>query len=106
MSGPILAILPRHWDKNLHPGLPAWCHRKFPLNSADVKGFDEEGNALYRKIFKHPSLAGTYLAACTFFASFYNQSPEGFAYTAGLPAEDGKHLQQIAWETVQSFKKM
>lgn len=83
--------------------------KKYPnleLYSADVRGFDEEGNALYKKIVKHPSLAGTYLAACTFFASFYDQSPEGFAYTAGLPAEDAKHLQQIAWETVQSFKKM
>jgi len=26
---------------------------------------------------RHPTLSGTYLAACTFFAALFNQSPEG-----------------------------
>ncbi len=33
---------------------------------------------------RHPTLAGTYLATCTFFAALFNQSPEGLEYSAGL----------------------
>jgi hypothetical protein len=28
----------------------------------------------------------------------------GNTYTAGLPADVARHLQAVAWETVQSFK--
>ena len=54
---------------------------------------------------RHPSLAGTYLAACTFFAALYKQSPEGLAYDAGLGDEAASYLQQVAWETVQDYAK-
>ncbi len=37
---------------------------------------------------KHPTLAGTYLAACSFYSAFIKQSPEGLEYTAGLDASD------------------
>jgi len=52
---------------------------------------------------RHPSLAGSYLAACTFFAALYNQSPEGLPYDAGLGEETAAYLQQIAWKTVQNY---
>jgi poly(3-hydroxybutyrate) depolymerase len=52
----------------------------------------------------HPSRAGTYLAACTFFAAFYQQSPEGLDYTAGLDEDVATYLQQVAWLTVQDYK--
>lgn len=52
---------------------------------------------------KHPTLAGTYLAACTFYAAFYQESPAGLAYTAGLTAEDAGFLQQVAWQTWQNY---
>lgn len=52
----------------------------------------------------HPSRAGTYLAACTFFAALYRQSPEGLDYDAGLDKEVATYLQQVAWETVQDYK--
>lgn len=52
---------------------------------------------------RHPSLAGTYLAACTFFAALYDQSPEGLDYDAGLGAETASYLQRVAWETVQTY---
>jgi len=48
---------------------------------------------------KHPTLAGTYLAACTFYAALQHESPEGLSYTAGLAADDAAFLQRIAWET-------
>jgi hypothetical protein len=52
---------------------------------------------------RHPTLAGTYLAACTVLASVYKQSPVGNKYTADLPADVAAHLQSVAWETAQSF---
>jgi hypothetical protein len=52
---------------------------------------------------RHPSLAGTYLAAATVYASLFKKSPEGLAYTAGLDAEVAKHLQATAWATVQDY---
>jgi hypothetical protein len=58
---------------------------------------------LYVADKRHPSLAGTYLAACTVLASVYGQSPVGSKYTAGLPADVATHLQNVAWETVRGF---
>lgn len=52
---------------------------------------------------RHPSLAGTYLAACTVLASVYKMNPVGNRYTAGLPADVAAHLQAVAWETAQAF---
>jgi len=49
---------------------------------------------------RHPSLAGTYLAACTVLASVYRIDPRGNGYTAGLSREDALFLQEVAWETV------
>lgn len=48
----------------------------------------------------HPSTAGSYLAACAFYASFYRQSPVGNAYVAGLPAADALAIQSLAAEVV------
>ena len=58
---------------------------------------------LYVADKRHPSLAGTYLAACTVAASVYKTNPVGLKYTAGLPAEVAAHLQAVAWETAQAF---
>jgi hypothetical protein len=52
---------------------------------------------------RHPSLAGTYLAACTVYAALFGKSPEGLAYTAGLDADTAKFLQTVAWRTVQDY---
>ena len=52
---------------------------------------------------RHPSMAGTYLAACTFFAALYGQSPEGLDYDAGLSEELASYLQRSAWETVTAY---
>jgi hypothetical protein len=58
---------------------------------------------LYVADKRHPSLAGTYLAACTVLASVYKTSPVGLSYTAGLPADVAAHLQTVAWESAQAF---
>jgi hypothetical protein len=58
---------------------------------------------LYVPDLRHPSLAGTYLAAATTFATLLGRSPVGNSYTAGLEAETAAFLQRVAWETVQGY---
>ncbi len=53
---------------------------------------------------KHPTLAGTYLAACSFYSAFIKQSPEGLEYTAGLDASVAAYLQRVAWDTVNEYR--
>lgn len=48
----------------------------------------------------HPSTAGTYLAACVFYAAIFIENPEGLAYRAHLPADTAKYLQTLAANTV------
>lgn len=62
------------------------------------------GLALHVADRRHPSLAGTYLAACTVLASVYGIDPRGNRYGAGLSDEDAAYLQTVAWETVQGFR--
>ncbi|PLW95297.1 MAG: hypothetical protein C0593_14410 [Marinilabiliales bacterium] len=50
----------------------------------------------------HPSLAGTYLAACTFYATLTGNSPEGCTYNAGLDGDIALFLQQKADSVVFS----
>lgn len=55
---------------------------------------------------KHPTLAGTYLAAAVFFASLYESSPAGLDYVPrGLNSDDAKTLREIAWQTVTDYNK-
>jgi hypothetical protein len=60
---------------------------------------------LYVPDLRHPSMAGTYLAACTTFASLFKKSPVGLKYTAGLDEATALHLQTVAWATYQDFIK-
>lgn len=48
----------------------------------------------------HPSLAGSYLAACVFYASIFHKSPLGVNYTAGLDESTAAYLQGLAQQTV------
>lgn len=54
---------------------------------------------------KHPTLAGTYLAACTFFAALTGETPAGLGYTAGLHEETAAYLQSVAWRTVEDYAR-
>ena len=54
---------------------------------------------------RHPTVAGTYLAACTVLASVYHRSPVGNAYRAGLDEKTATFLQKVAFETVQDYYK-
>ncbi len=51
---------------------------------------------LYSGDGSHPSVAGTYLAACTFYASLFRKSPVGAAFTSTLDATTAGILQNAA----------
>lgn len=63
----------------------------------------DAGIELYATDKRHPSLAGTYLAACAVYATLYRKSPVGLTYTAGLNPELATLLQTAAWEAVQEY---
>ena len=53
----------------------------------------------------HPNLLGTYLAACTVFASIYDKSPIGikYDYSGAISQEDKIFLQKIADKTTSDY---
>jgi hypothetical protein len=58
---------------------------------------------LHDKDQSHPTLAGSYLAACVFRAVLYEESPVGIAdEAAGLSEKDLALLQKVAWQTCGS----
>jgi hypothetical protein len=44
----------------------------------------------------HPTTAGTYLAACVFYASIFDSSPVGHSDDDSLPAAEATMLQRVA----------
>ncbi len=48
----------------------------------------------------HHTVRGSYLATCVFYAVFFQSSPVGLEYTAGLSIEDALFLQTAAQQTV------
>ena len=55
---------------------------------------------LYSPDESHPSLAGSYLAACVFYSSIFRETSLGLSYTAGLDSLSVYRLQDIASSTV------
>lgn len=49
---------------------------------------------LYAADGSHPSIHGTYLAACTFFAVMFNESPIGASFPAEITSEDALAIQE------------
>jgi hypothetical protein len=45
----------------------------------------------------HPTLEGSYLAACSFYATLFGASPAGLSYTGGLSPSEAAFLQYAAW---------
>lgn len=58
---------------------------------------------LYQPDKRHPSRAGTYLAACTAYATLTGQSPVGNKFDAGLGPEVAGFLQQVAWDSARAY---
>ena len=78
--------------------------RVAPVGLAFARATEERPDiALRTADARHPSLAGTYLAACTFYAVLHRASPQGIAYDAGLGGDVATYLQRVAWEAVQAY---
>ncbi len=78
--------------------------RVVPVGRAFAAVREERGDiALIMDDDKHPTLAGTYLAACTFFAALTGTTPAGLDYTAGLDRTTAAYLQSVAWRTVEEY---
>ena len=57
---------------------------------------------LHDKDQSHPTLAGSYLAACVFFAVLFSENPVGIGCDLkGLTPAEAELLQKAAWVTVQ-----
>jgi hypothetical protein len=55
---------------------------------------------LYAHDGSHPSIYGSYLAACTFYSAIFHKSPAGAYYPPEIPSDTAALLQQIAYHTV------
>jgi len=61
---------------------------------------ESPGLSLFQGDGVHPTAAGTYLAACVFYATLFRQSPEGLAAPDGVPGNVALILQRAAAVTV------
>lgn len=102
------------WAYTSRPGMTARLHKAYselgdeldamvvPVGLAFARITTERPDLLLRiPDDRHPTLAGTYLAACTMFGALHGQSPVGLAYTADLPETVASYLQRAAWLTLQ-----
>ncbi len=77
-----------------------------PVGLAFDLAYKKEPNIrLHKTDGTHPNLKGTYLAACTVFASIYGKSPIGikYDYDGEIGEEDKFFLQKIADETTSRY---
>ncbi len=73
----------------------AWCAPVGEVWRA-VREETDDAIDLYSSDGSHPSTAGTYLAACVFYATIWGESPLGSDYYADLSEEDAQYLQAMA----------
>jgi len=72
-----------------------------PVGTAWQKALEKDTQIdLWQMDGSHPSVKGTYLTACVFYAVIFQESPEGLSYMAGLQIDVGNLLQSVAAETV------
>jgi len=75
-----------------------------PVGLAFALAQDEiPGVVLHDPDKRHPSVAGTYLAAAVFYAALYGKSPVELGYDAGLDESLARQLRQVAWRTVIEY---
>lgn len=60
----------------------------------------EPGLDLWDSDGKHPNLAGSYLAACVFYAMLSGRNPSGSEFTGGLEPAEARLLQRVASDVV------
>ena len=77
-------------DAQVAPVGEAW--RRAMADHPQINLFASDGS--------HPSIAGSYLAACVFYAAIFHESPNGGWYPNTLSATVAQQLQGIATQTV------
>ena len=55
---------------------------------------------LYMMDESHPSLAGTYAAACAFYTMFFGRDPDSISHNAGLDENDARSIRSAVHEVV------
>jgi hypothetical protein len=84
-------------------------HPDINLFVPDVRGVSsnhDDAELTYRRDVKHPSVAGTYLAACVMYASLHQRSPEGNLFQADLDPQTALKLQQLSWQVVSDYYQL
>jgi hypothetical protein len=72
-----------------------------PVGEAWSAALSQEARSgLWQRDGEHPTINGTYLAACVFYAAVFRESPTGLQYHAGLPSRDATKLQTIASKVI------
>jgi hypothetical protein len=62
----------------------------------------QKGPALHAEDKSHPTLAGSYLAACVFLGTLFNESPVGISSELkGVTQAEVELLQKTAWATIK-----
>jgi hypothetical protein len=64
---------------------------------------ERPGLDLWANDDRHPNRAGSYLAACVFYALLEQRSPVGNVFTDGLGAASARYLQSVAWQIAQKW---
>jgi hypothetical protein len=66
----------------------------------NVTTSDEYYINLYQDDYNHPSISGTYLTACVFYVTIFQESLENNGFYFGIPEEKAKFMQRTASSTV------
>lgn len=80
----------QQYDAALCPVGRVWRHLR--THHADIE--------LYQSDESHPSQAGTYAAACAFYALFFHRDPRLIAYDASLPMATATAVREAVYEVV------
>jgi hypothetical protein len=84
------AMVAQELSATLIPAGMAWRLARIQDSLADLWQSDNS----------HPTLRGSYLAACVFYAVLCRANPTGLPYTGGLTPEDALLYQELAWQAV------
>ena len=76
-----------------------------PVGVAWAEAIQQNPQAsLWQEDGSHPTIQGTYLAACVFYAVIFQESPEGLSYRDNLTKDEAQWLQKIAADIVLNNK--
>jgi hypothetical protein len=68
-----------------------------PVGMAWKKAWETDATIdLWSSDNSHPSVAGSYLAACVFYTTLFKKTPVGLTYNAGLSGANALFLQEVA----------